>query len=246
MLDIYRETKDLLSKDILLLEQVLEDSYSQEALKNIKEKITENRFTILVVGQFKRGKTTFINALLDADLLPVAIIPLTSIITVVKYGEVLNMMVFFRDGSQKEIQPSEIAHYVTEKYNPKNEKNVRYVEVRYPSKYLKNGVEIVDTPGIASVHTRNTETTYNYLPHADAMIFLVSVDPPITQAEYHFLDDLKEYVSKIFFVQNKIDMVDENDREESLGFTKRVIQEQLGGENITIYPLSAKKLYWEN
>ena len=241
MLDRYTETKNILSKNILLLEQVLEDSYSQKTIKGIKEKIAGNKFSILVVGQSKRGKSTFINALLGTELLPVAIIPLTSIITLIKYGEMRNIMVFFNDGPQKEIQQNEIAHYVTEKSNPKNEKNVRYVEVKYPSEYLRNGVEIVDTPGIASVHIHNTETTYNYLPYADAMIFLVSVEPPITQAEYNFLDDLRGYVSKIFFVQNKIDMVDENDREESLEFTKRVIQEQLPAENITIYPLSAKQ-----
>ncbi|MGB9595104.1 MAG: dynamin family protein, partial [Candidatus Poribacteria bacterium] len=204
------------------------------------QKLFENHFNLVVMGQFKRGKTTFINALLGQDLLPTAIIPLTSVITIIKYGEHLKIRIFFDNNATKDIQLDELPLYVTEKHNPKNKKGVRYAEIFYPSPYLQNGVQIVDTPGIASIHEHNTEITYQYLPNADAAIFLVSVDPPITQAEFDFLNDLKKDISKIFFVLNKIDIANDQDWKESLKYTKKIIEKEVGLNDITIFPLSAR------
>jgi hypothetical protein len=115
------------------------------------------------------------------------------------------------------------------------------VEVNYDSRYLRDGVQIIDTPGIGSTYQHNTAVTYSYLSKVDAAIFLVGVDPPISQVEYDFLSDIKKYVNKIFFLQNKIDQMDENDRIESLEFTKRVIEEKVGLKDIKIFPISAKQ-----
>jgi len=240
MLNSYSETKRELNKIIAILVGVAVSEHSKEMVQLVGNKLEANIFSLVIVGQFKRGKTTFINALLGQDLLPTSIIPLTSIITVIKYGEKLNAVAFMNDSSKKEIPIKDIQLYVTEKHNPKNEKGVNRVEISFPSTYLKSGVQIIDTPGVASIHEHNTKTTYQYLPQADAAIFLVSVDPPLTQAELIFLQDLKKNVSKVFFIQNKIDIVNNVDRQESLTFTKKVIEEQAGFENITIYPLSAK------
>lgn len=240
MLTAYATNRDKILNLLPRLSGVVSAEHFKKTLDGIRHKLSENRFTLVVVGQFKRGKTTFINALLGRDLLPAAVIPLTSIITVLKYGDALRIKVFFSNGSTKEIEHDGLPRYVTETHNPKNEKGVDRVEVFYPSDYLKNGVQIADTPGIASIHAHNTQVTYGYLPHADAAVFLVSVDPPITQAELHFLKDLKKDIAKVFFVQNKIDTANDSDREESLAFTKKVIEEEAGFKNIVIYPLSAK------
>jgi small GTP-binding protein len=240
MLNSYTETKNKLINILNETNKVATSNFSKEILRLVGNKLEANIFTLVVVGQFKRGKTTFINTLLGKDLLPTSIIPLTSIITVLKYGDKIKAVVFMDNGSKKEISIEEIQLYATEKHNPKNEKGVNRVEVFYPSSYLKSGVQIVDTPGVASIHEHNTITTYQYLPQADAAIFLVSVDPPLTQAELLFLQDLKKLVSRIFFVQNKIDIVSPSDRQEALDFTKKVIEERGGFENIEIYPLSAK------
>jgi len=240
MLNTYSENKNKLSSVIKDVEQIATSKSSKEMLALVDNKLKENIFTLVVVGQFKRGKTTFINTLLGQDILPTAIIPLTSIITIIKYGEQIKSVVFFDNGKQQEISIKDIQLYATEKHNPKNEKKVDRVEILYPSPFLKNGVQIVDTPGIASIHEHNTKTTYQYLPQADAAIFLVSVDPPLTQAELLFLQDLKKSVHKIFFIQNKIDIVGEKDRDEALEFTKNTIQERAGFDDMIIYPLSAK------
>ncbi len=239
-LDDYSKTKDAIIKLISKAENIIANAHNKSLLETVCQKLYENHFNLVVIGQFKRGKTTFINALLGQDLLPTAIIPLTSIITIIKYGESLKITIFFDDSRTGDIQLDELPLYITEKHNPKNKKGVHHAEIFYPSPYLKNGVQIIDTPGIASIHEHNTEVTYQYLPNADSAIFLVSVDPPITQAEFDFLSDLKKDISKIFFVLNKIDMANERDLEESLKYTKKIIEKEVGIDDITIFPLSAR------
>jgi len=240
MLDSYSKNKAEIIGRLAELGEIAGSEHVKIASQSIRTRLEADVFSLVVVGQFKRGKTTFINALLGKELLPVAIIPLTSIITVLNYGEDLRITVFFENNVRKEISLDDLPLYVTEKHNPKNEKNVDRVEIIYPSPYLKNGVQIIDTPGVASVHEHNTKTTYEYLPKADAAIFLISVDPPLTQAELYFLRDLKKLVAKTFFIQNKIDTVSEKDREESLVFSKSVIEKEAGFNKAEIYPLSAR------
>ncbi len=240
-LDKYSTAKNDIISLISQTEDIITNDHHKKLLKTNCQKLSENYFNLVVIGQFKRGKTTFINALLGQDLLPTAVIPLTSIITVLRYGETLSIKIFFENNTAKEIKLDELADYITEKHNPKNEKKVNYAEILYPSQYLQNGVQIIDTPGIASIHEHNTEATYQYLPNADAAVFLVSVDPPITQAEFSLLNDLKNDISKIFFVLNKVDIVNDHDLNESLRYTKKIIEKEVGLENITIFPLSARE-----
>jgi hypothetical protein len=191
------------------------------------------------MGEFKRGKTSFINALLGEPVLPMAVIPLTSIITELVYGETPATEVIFKDGQIKDIPLNALDDYVTERKNPNNEKNVKKVIVRYPSKYLKEGVILVDTPGVGSIYEHNTEVSYEYLPEADAVIFLVSSDPPISKTEIAYLTDIKQYIEKIFFIQNKIDYLTDAEREESLAFSREVLERALGNA-VTLIPLSAR------
>ncbi len=217
-----------------------EEGKIQENLGHLKEKLLENAFYLVVLGQFKRGKSTFINSLLGEKLLPTSVVPLTSIITLLKYGDNEKVTVVFVDGKHKIISRDELVDYVTEKGNPKNEKQVAQVIIEYPSDYLKEGVHIIDTPGVGSIFENNTEMTYNFLPKVDAALFLLAVDPPISQSELDFLKDVRQYVHKIFFIQNKIDYMDEEERKESMLFSKKVLEEALGHDDIRIFPLSAK------
>ena len=240
-LDTYLKIKTELIENLTRLENTAAGEHVKTAAQLLCAKFKNDVFSLVIVGQFKRGKTTFINALLGKDLLPTAIIPLTSIITILGYGDKLQITAFFENGTKKDIIQEDLPLYITEKHNPKNEKGVNRVEITYPSQYLKNGVQIIDTPGIASVYEHNTQTTYEYLPRADAAIFMVGVDPPLTQAELQFLRDVKNMVGKIFFIQSKIDTVSKADREESLEFSKKIIEEGHYFNDVTIYPLSGKE-----
>jgi small GTP-binding protein len=207
--------------------------------EELREKVQNNVFNLVVLGQFKRGKTTLINALLGAEILPTAVVPLTSIATILKYGEEIKITVYFNDGKVTEIKPENLPEYVTEKGNPKNQKDVQEVVITYPSSYLKDGVRLIDTPGVGSVYEHNTDVAYQYLPKSDAALFLLSVDQPVSKAELDFLKDVREYSNKIFFMQNKADYVDDEDLKESIAFSKKVIEECMGYE-VKIFPLSAK------
>lgn len=216
------------------------NSRVEESFKALRAKLLENRFHLVVLGQFKRGKSTFINSMLGDSLLPTSVIPLTSIVTVLKHGEKEIIEVLFGEGFRKVIPRIELADYVTERGNPCNCKGVRQVEISFPSEYLKDSVSIIDTPGVGSTFDNNTEMTYNYLPNVDAAIFLLAVDPPISQSEIAFLKDVRQYVEKVFFIQNKIDYLGKEEREESLAFSKETIERNLGMDGIRIYPLSAR------
>lgn len=209
------------------------------ACEDLKEKVRSNAFNLVVVGQFKRGKTSLINALLGAEILPVAVVPLTSIVTIMTWGEALRIKVYFNDGKITEIKPESLVEYVTEKGNPKNVKDVREVVLTYPSPYLKDGVRLIDTPGVGSIYQHNTDVAYQYLPKSDAALFLLSVDQPMSKAELDFLMDVKEYSNKIFFVMNKADYLRENDLKESIKFSKNGLEETMASE-VRLFPVSAR------
>jgi len=216
------------------------DANAVSELAALDEKLSTNRFYLAVLGQFKRGKTTLINGLLGADVLPVAVVPLTSIITMLSYGERPEVTVHFLSGETRPSQMEELEQYVTERHNPENRKGVKHVDVRYPSPYLKDGILLVDTPGVGSTYQHNTEVTHSFLAQVDAAIFLVSVDPPLTQAEAEFLRRAKEEVHHFFFVLNKIDLMAEAEMQESLSFSRAQIERQAGLAAIELFPMSAR------
>jgi small GTP-binding protein len=208
-------------------------------LEEIKEKILNQEFNMVIMGQFKRGKSTFINALLGAEVVPTAIVPLTSIVTILRFGENAKAVVHYLDNREEEISLSDIGGFVTEKGNPLNNRGVKYVEAFYPSDYLKEGVRIIDTPGVGSVFQHNTDQAYAYLPYVDAGIFVVTADPPLGHSEHQFLKDVRAYVDKLFFVLNKIDTVDEKDLNEAVAFTGDILARDLT-RPVKPWPLSAK------
>ena len=179
-------------------------------------------------------------ALLGESILPTAIMPLTSVVTILRYGPKLKVEVEYLNGRLEQIDLAGLPAFITERENPQNKKAVKEVTVFYPSQYLKGGVRIIDTPGAGSVYSHNTEAAYAYLPYVDAGIFVVSVDPPLSKSEHQFLKDVREFVDKVFFVLNKIDQVSDSDQKESLEFTVRVIEEEVGQGKVRIYPLSAR------
>lgn len=215
------------------------EGIDHKACSELKDKLTSHTFNLLVVGQFNRGKTTLINALIGEALLPVGVTPLTSVVTVLTYGEASVIKVCFQDGHCVETTPESLDGYVTEKGNPRNVKEVREVTVSYPSPWLKGGIRLMDTPGIGSVYRHNTDLAYLYLPQADAVLFLLSADQPVSQAECDFLRDVREYAERIFFLINKADYLSETELREAVTFAQTTIAEAMGREAF-IAPVSAR------
>jgi GTPase Era involved in 16S rRNA processing len=182
-------------------------------LRSLRERLEEERLQLSVLGQFKRGKSTFINALLGADLLPTSVIPLTAVATFISWRP--QPLVVIRFQSQAPNQqipvgtPGEVRNtlfrFVAEEANPENRLGVERVDLLYPADILREGSVIIDTPGIGSTLQHNTEAALRVLPECDAAIFVLSADPPITDAEIQYLRRLKSKVSRVLFVVNKID-----------------------------------------
>jgi signal recognition particle receptor subunit beta len=204
-------------------------------------KLQTQTFNLVVFGEFKRGKTTFINALLGQDLLPSAVVPLTSVVTVLHYGPSAQVEVEFLDGHREIGTPGILPDYVTEKGNPQNVRQVKVVRVAVPSALLRNGLQLVDTPGVGSVYEHNTETTRDFLEQVDGAILLVASDPPISRGECEFLMEMKPHVARLFVVQNKIDQLRPAEATESLEFTEGVLCDVLGRGEVEVFPLSARE-----
>lgn len=209
-------------------------------LHMVKEQLISNCFNLVILGQFKRGKTTLINSLIGKEILPSSVVPLTSIVTILKYGEEVSCVVSMEDGNEMKIRIEELPDYVTEKGNPKNIRGVRCARIGYPSPFLEKGILLVDTPGVGSTFLHNTETTYEFLNHLDAALFLMSADVPISQAEKELLDTIKGSTQKIFFVLNKIDNLTPKEIEEIAAFNKQVLEE-MGFTVQEIWPISARE-----
>ena len=207
----------------------------QKRVQELENRLASTRFHLAVLGQFKRGKSTLLNALIGEELLPSAIVPVTSVPTFLSWGPKREIRVFFQDGHVKESSceglkdaSAFLARYVTESNNPRNHLGVARVEVEHPSPLLQKGVVLIDTPGIGSTFQHNTEATLNFLPQCDAALFLVSADPPITQVEIDFLKAVRDKVVRTLFLMNKIDYLSEEDRRQAIEFFRTVLREQIG------------------
>jgi GTP-binding protein EngB required for normal cell division len=203
-------------------------------------KLSEQVFNLVAAGQFKRGKSTVINALLGEPLVPVGVVPLTSVITVIQSGAAPAAYAVLRYGQKRLIEIAELGEYVTERGNPGNTKLVERVVIEHPSPWLADGVRLVDTPGIASVYERNTDETRRYLPQADAVLFIASVDQPVSRAELDFLRDIRRYAGKIFCLLNKTDYLRPSELSESFVFSVHAIREALGTDDVPVFPVSAR------
>lgn len=206
----------------------------------LRTKLRDQAFNIVVAGQFNSGKTSVINALLGEALLPVAVVPLTSVVTVIRYATAAAATVSFANGEQRTIAIEAVPDYATEKGNPNNVKKVRSVTVHNPSPWLESGVRLVDTPGIGSVYEHNTDVTQAYLPQADAVLFVASATQPMSRAELDFLKTIRQHANKVLCLLNKIDYLGPLELRESVAFTAHAIHSALGAA-VPVFPVSAKQ-----
>ena len=169
----------------------------------VSERIAEGRFYVACVGQFKRGKSSLLNALAGSAVLPVGVLPVTSVATVLRWGERLAARVRFAGGAWRDVRPEDLAAYVAEESNSENKIGVEAVEVFLPSPLLSSGMCLVDTPGIGSVFAGNTMTTREFVPHVDAAIVVLGADPPISGEELALVEEVSRHVENLFFVLNK-------------------------------------------
>lgn len=210
---------------------------SEDALE-LLDRIQEGRFFVACLGQFKRGKSTLINALLGDEVLPSGVAPVTSVVTVVRWGEP-HTRVRIGDGEWRDVPMESLGTFVSESENPENRKDVRAVEVFCRSVLLERGLCLVDTPGIGSVFAGNTAETNAFVPHIDAAIVVLGGDPPISGDELSLVRDVTARVSDVLFLLNKADRLSDAERGAALVFTHQVLRDRVSLMQPEVYPVSA-------
>ncbi|NOY22542.1 MAG: Dynamin family protein [Acidobacteria bacterium] len=238
---------DLLENAVTLLQSQRPDAIQLAKLNDIREQLREERLHLAVLGQFKRGKSTLLNAILGEALLPSSVLPVTALPTWIRSGKTLVKITMEKNGASvvEEHRSGNLTdflnRYVNEAANPENVLNVTDIQVFHDSEILKKGVVFIDTPGIGSTFRHNTAATMNFLPQCDAALFVTSADPPLTETEIEFLKSVRDRVPRLFFILNKTDYLDEEELEQAVSFLKKTVRTQAGIDPEPVFAVSAKK-----
>ena len=173
------------------------------------ERARRSETVVCVVGEFKQGKSSLVNALLEAELCPVDDDLATAVPTVVRQGSAPTVTVHTRRGGQAHaevVAPSELADWVTEQGNPDNERGVEQVEVALDHPLLDDGLVLVDTPGVGGLSAGHAAATAAFLPYADALLFVTDASAELTAPEVAFLSDAVERCPRVVVVLTKTDL----------------------------------------
>ena len=192
--------------------------------------IESHKFRVAVVGEFKRGKSSLINALLERDVLPADVLPTTATFNRVTYGDVPLAYLTLKDGSRVDIPIDSLAEHIT-KLSDASAENARRIEeavVAFPSMFCKNDVELIDTPGLND-DEEMTRLTVSHLQDVDLAIITISATMPFSDTEADLTVKLLETdsVCRVLFAVTMIDQVDEEDRERLLNSVRTRIQEKV-------------------
>lgn len=209
--------------------------------RDLLTRLAEDRFTVVVAGRFSRGKSTLMNAVLGLDRLPTGIVPLTSVITSVRYGTSERVVLEYL-GTRLcgEARLDEFAELVTARGNPENVKRLRSVEIQLPAEILRRGFFFVDTPGLGSAILENTKTAERFIPEIDMLILVTGFESPLSEDELRFLQRTAGAVRAIFIVINKHDTVPLLARREVVEFVDARVRTALPGQTFRLFSVSAK------
>ncbi len=226
-----------------ILEQLLAASPPPEcapALETELGRLRRGEVNVMMVGHFKRGKSTLLNALLGRHVLPVGVVPVTALVTVVRPAAADAVRVSFLDGRNERWELGRLGEAVSEERNPGNVLGVDSVAVELADAAVPGGVVLADTPGSGSAFRHNTEVLRRALGRIDAAVFVLSADPPVGERELALLREVHGAAGEVLVVLNKVDRLDAEERAQALAYTCRAVAPVLGGE-ARVVPCSARR-----
>jgi GTP-binding protein EngB required for normal cell division len=219
-------------------------SSAKALLASCRSALTQDEITIAIVGRFKAGKSSFLNHFLGRPLLPVRVVPVTTVITEIRFGPAERAAVRFLEGRVEEVSLNDIASYVSERENAENYKRVATIRVELPDLARFPGLIFVDTPGLESVLAHNTETSLSWLPNVGLALVAVSVDPPLSQQDIELMKNLYRYTPNVSVLLTKVDLLGAEERSEVLDFIRTRLTKSFG-RSPEILPYSVLRGYEE-
>ena len=204
----------------------------------VRDRLQNHVFSVGIMGEFKRGKSTVINALLGQSVVPADILPCSATLNYIRWSAEKSAQIHFKDGSVQTVSVEELTNYVT-KITAESEEmaaKVDHAVVQYPCLFCQNGVQIVDTPGLND-DDRMTAISEQVIPTLDAIIMVLAVDSPFSKSEAEFVRNkvMTSDLGRIIFVVNKIDHIDEDDVDRVLEDIRKRIESSVLEKMAAVY-----------
>lgn len=212
----------------------------QKLLKSTENLSVEKNIEIAIFGQFKAGKSSFINSIIGKPILPTGVIPVTSVITKIYYGEQEKAIVKFYDKKIKEIPINNIDEYITESKNPNNIKNVESLSVEIPNLKQFKGLKFIDTPGIGSIFKQNTQTTEEWSKEATIAVVCISAERPLSEIDLKMIKQLDTFSYKQVCMLTKVDLFSQKQLDEIVSFVQSSLKKEIN-KDIDVYTYSIFK-----
>jgi len=219
------------------------------ALERYRRKLRENAYKVLVVGEAKRGKSSFVNALIGRDILPTDVEVATSQVFNIQPSQREAYRLRFEDGSAREISAGDLPRYGSQVMAdagvvPSAGEIIRWIEVEAPIRFLPKGVSILDTPGLGALYAGHARITHRFVPEADAVIFVLESGQPVIEEDLRFIEQILTVTRNIFFVQTKIDRYNKEDWQNVQRRSQEILAQRFQGrlEDTRVWPVSSANL----
>lgn len=197
-------------------------------IASLAERMEDNSLEVALFGRVSSGKSSLLNALLGTDVLPVGVNPITAVPTKLRYGPALRAAVAYGDGRSETVSIEQLASLVTEKGNPGNLRNVVRAVVEVPSMRLKQGIVLVDTPGLGSLARKGAAETLAYLPVCDLALLLIDAGATLNDEDIGTLRLLYETGIPSLVLLSKSDLLAEGDLQRTLTYIEEQLHQELG------------------
>ena len=233
-----------------LLGQNTANREGQLLLAQLQKKLAQDAFNVLVVGEFSAGKSTFINALLREKILPTENVATTAVVNVIQYAEEKRVCLQYRGengqpGKKLNIPVAELPNYVTALTEAANRESqqIDTAQIYYPTEFCRQGVRLIDTPGLNSTYVSHEKATLAYLPQGSAGIMLIPATQFLSASEREYLKCFRRYMDRMFFVVTRVDEMPQDD---SFADNQEYFSEELAGvlqcdpEEVTLYPVNGR------